>query len=132
MENMFNLFQIKNWHESDKENRNLADRLSDWLADFVGSWTFIILHVLWFGFWIIFKVEAFPFGLLTLIVSLESILLSTLIMMSQNRQSDRDRIQAQADYETNIAAKSEIEELQMALARLETEKLDKILKILEK
>jgi uncharacterized membrane protein len=52
-------------------------------------------------------------------------------MMSQNRQADRDRAQAQADYETNIAAKNEIENLERTLSRIENEKLDKILKILE-
>lgn len=66
-----------------------------------------------------------------MIVSLEAILLSTLIMMSQNRQSDRDRLQADADFETNVEAKKEIEDLQLRLARIEDEKLEKILKILE-
>jgi uncharacterized membrane protein len=52
-------------------------------------------------------------------------------MMSQNRQSDRDRVQAEADYQTDVAAKQEIEELQIRLARIEDEKLDQIFKILE-
>ncbi len=51
-------------------------------------------------------------------------------MMSQNRQADRDRIQAKEDYDTNINAKKEIEELQKQLARIENEKLDKIMEIL--
>ncbi|MDB4984556.1 MAG: hypothetical protein JWM20_735 [Patescibacteria group bacterium] len=114
-----------------KSSRNLPTRFADAITTFVGSWTFIIIHILWFAIWIIFKVEAFPFGLLTMIVSLEAILLSTFIMISQNRQSDRDHAQAQADYETNTAAKQEIEELQERLARIEDEKLDKIIKILE-
>lgn len=50
--------------------------------------------------------------------------------MSQNRQSERDRVQAKNDYETNLAAKKEIEELQKALARIEDEKLNKIIKLL--
>ncbi len=122
----------KNWHELHKASRNLPTRLADVITDFVGSWTFIVIHVAWFTYWIMSDVEEFPFGLLTMIVSLEAILLSTFIMISQNRQSDRDRIQAQADYETNIAAKNEIEDLQEAIARLETEKLDEILKILQR
>jgi uncharacterized membrane protein len=52
-------------------------------------------------------------------------------MMSQNRQSARDRIQAQNDYETNLEAKREIEEIQIYLGKLETEKLDKIIQMLE-
>ena len=101
------------------------------MTSFVGSWTFIWIHVVWFTLWILIPVEGFPYGLLTMVVSLEAILLSTLIMMSQNRQSDRDRLQADADFETNIEAKKEIEELQVRLARIEDEKLEKILKILE-
>jgi uncharacterized membrane protein len=120
----------KTWHEAERSSRSAATKLADWVTKFVGSWTFVIIHIVWFAVWIIFKVEGFPFGLLTMIVSLEAILLSTFIMISQNRQSDRDRAQAQADYETNVSAKTEIEELQKALARIEDEKLDKILKIL--
>lgn len=76
-------------------------------------------------------VEPFPYGLLTMIVSLEAIFLTTLVLMSENRQEDRDRIQAEADYETNVKAKEEIEELQKRLARIEDEKLEKIIKLLE-
>ena len=52
-------------------------------------------------------------------------------MMAQNRQADRDRVQAAEDYKTNVEAKKEIEQLQIRLNNIETEKLDKILKILE-
>jgi uncharacterized membrane protein len=123
---------IKTWHEIDKSSRSVGGKLADWVTTFVGSWSFVILHVIWFAGWVILNIEPFPFGLLTMIVSLEAILLSTFIMMSQNRQTQRDRAQAQADYETNLSAKEEIEELQTRLARIETEKLDKILAILNK
>ena len=86
---------------------------------------------MWFGFWIIYPVEVFPYGLLTMIVSLEAILLATLIMMAQNRQAERDRHQADDDYRTDVEAKAEIEELQTRLTRIEDKKLEKILKILE-
>ncbi len=131
MDKMFEIFQVKNWHQSDQASRSYADRLADFIAEFVGSWMFVIIHVICFGVWIIIPIEPFPFGLLTMIVSLEAIMLSTFIMMSQNRQSDRDRAQAQADYETNITAKQEIEELQRRLNRIEIDKLDKIIKLLE-
>ncbi len=111
---------------------SIPERLADSITAFVGSCTFIIMHVVWFWVWIVYDVEEFPFGLLTMIVSLETILLSTFIMISQNRQFERDRIQAQADYETNIAAKNEIEELQRTIARLETGKLDDLLKEVQK
>lgn len=95
----------KTWHQNYQAMSTIGDRLADWVAEFVGSWTFVIVHVVWFGGWILLKIESFPFGLLTIIVSLEAILLSTFIMMSQNRQADRDRAQAQSDYQTNIDAK---------------------------
>lgn len=123
--------ELKNWHDEHMDDRNFGDIFADGITRFVGSWTFIIIHVVWFSAWILLPVEAFPFGLLTMVVSLEAILLSTFIMISQNRTSDRDRAQAQADYDTNIAAKKEIEELQDRLARIENEKLDEILKILK-
>jgi len=123
---------LKNWHDEHMDDRSWGDILADGITRFVGSWTFITIHIIWFAGWILLPVEPYPFGLLTMVVSLEAILLSTFIMISQNRASDRDRIQAQADYVTNITAKLEIEDLQERLARIETEKLDEILKILKK
>lgn len=123
---------VKTWHEIDKSTRGVGGTLADGVTKFVGSWAFVIIHIIWFGGWIISDIEPFPYGLLTMIVSLEAILLSTFIMMSQNRQADRDRAQATADYETNVSAKEEIEDLQRRLARIEDEKLDEILKILRK
>ncbi|OGZ96982.1 MAG: hypothetical protein A2679_01335 [Candidatus Sungbacteria bacterium RIFCSPHIGHO2_01_FULL_54_26] len=67
-----------------------------------------------------------------MLVSLEAILLSTFIMMSQNRQAERDRRQAKADYDTDVAAKEEIEDLQQRLHRIETDKLERILIAVEK
>jgi uncharacterized membrane protein len=122
----------KTWHDRYEEARSAGDAVADRIASFVGSWPFVYLHVVWFGFWILLPVEEFPFGMLTMIVSLEAILLSTFIMMSQNRQSARDRHQADADYETNVRAKEEIEDVQMRLARIENEKLDRILELLER
>lgn len=121
----------KTWHDTFEEARGAGAAIADKIAEFVGSWEFVYLHIVWFGFWLILPVEEFPYGLLTMIVSLEAILLSTLIMMSQNRQAERDRHQAEADYATNIEAKSEIEDLQRRLHRIETEKLDRILRILD-
>jgi uncharacterized membrane protein len=65
-------------------------------------------------------------------MSAEAAYASPLILMSQNRQSDRDRIQAQTDFETNVAAKEEIETILKELARLEQQKLDKILALVQK
>ena len=120
-----------NWHQKDIASRSFGDRFADAVADFVGSWPFILIHVFWFSVWILLPVESFPYGLLTMAVSLEAIFLTTLVLMSENRQEARDRTQAEADYETNLRAKEEIEELQKRLARIEDDKLEKILKLLE-
>lgn len=112
-------------------SRSATQRFADKIADFVGSWPFIGLHIVWFTVWIMLPAEVYPYGLLTMIVSLEAILLTTLVMISQNRQAKRDRHQADADYDTNVQAKIEIEQLQKHLARIEDEKLDKILAALQ-
>lgn len=121
----------KTWHDRYEEARSAGDAVADKVAGFVGSWMFVYIHAVWFGVWVVLPVEPFPYGLLTMVVSLEAILLATLIMMAQNRQAMRDRHQASADYETDVQAKLEIEELQKRLARIEDEKLEKILKLLE-
>ena len=120
-----------NWHQKHRAERSLGNRFADMVANFIGSWPFIIIHVLWFSLWVLLRVESFPYGLLTMVVSLEAIFLTTLVLMSQNRQTERDRSQAEADYETNVEAKGEIEELQKRLARIEDQKLEKIIKLLE-
>ena len=74
--------------------------------------------------------DVYPFILLNLIFSTQAAYAAPIIMMAQNRQSQRDRIQAENDYQTNIDAKKEIEELQIHLNMLETEKLDKIIELL--
>ncbi len=121
----------KTWHDKHRESRTLGQRIADTVSAAAGSWAFLILHAVWFFIWIYYKVEAFPFGLLTMIVSLEAIFLSTFILISQNRASERDRTQAAADYETNLEAKREIEEVIKRLDAIEQGKLDKILTILE-
>lgn len=121
---------MKTWHDEHLEKRTLGDIIADMITTFVGSWSFVFLHTAWFFVWIVFKIEEYPYGLLTLIVSLEAIFLSTFVMMNQNRQTQRDRENADADYETNRAAKEEIEALQKSLYRLETEKLDKIIDLI--
>jgi uncharacterized membrane protein len=75
--------------------------------------------------------DPYPYILLNLVFSTQAAYAAPIIMMSQNRQSERDRTQAEADYKTNLEAKKEIEELLEKLNTIEIEKLDKILAILE-
>jgi uncharacterized membrane protein len=83
------------------------DRAADKITAFSGSMLFVYLHVIWFAVWIVVNVtslafDPFPFGLLTLIVSLEAIFLSTFVMLSQNRESARSDIRSEIDFETNV------------------------------
>jgi uncharacterized membrane protein len=75
------------WTPSD-----LGDKAADAITGFVGSWPFVGIHAVWFILWIVLRIEPFPFGLLTLLVSLEAIFLSTFVMMSQNRSAARDHV----------------------------------------
>ena len=67
------------------------EAFADWTAHAFGTPWFIIVHLVWFSAWVLLGVEQFPYGLLTMIVSLESILLSGLILSATDRESERDR-----------------------------------------
>ena len=91
--------------------RTEQNRLTDAITNFAGSMSFVYLHTLWFGLWILINLglagaalafDKFPFGLLTMIVSLEAIFLSTFVMISQNRQAARADIRSELDFENNI------------------------------
>lgn len=126
------------WHDTHTATMSIGDKLADSIAEGMGSWKFIIwqtfIVLLWMALNIIGFVrhwDAYPFILLNLIFSTQAAYAAPIIMMSQNRQTDRDRVQAQNDYQTNIEAKKEIEALQIQLNKLETEKLDKIIAMLQ-
>jgi uncharacterized membrane protein len=70
---------------AEERSRSLQNRIADAITGFAGSMPFVYLHMVWFAAWIGFRVESYPFGLLTMIVSLEAIFLSTFVMISQNR-----------------------------------------------
>ncbi len=74
------------------------DRFADAVTRFAGSMVFVVLHVAWFAVWIATPVEPYPYGLLTMIVSLEAIFLSTFVMISQNRADERRQLLADAEW----------------------------------
>ena len=76
------------------------NRIADAITTFAGSMTFVYIHILWFGCWIGFGVENYPFGLLTMIVSLEAIFLSTFVMISQNRADTKRQVIADQQWRT--------------------------------
>jgi uncharacterized membrane protein len=129
----------KTWLDKHKESLTPGQRIADTVASVMGSWKFIIWQTIFVLIWMTLNVigfirhwDAYPFILLNLIFSTQAAYAAPIIMMSQNRQSERDRIQAQDDYQCNLEAKQEIELLQIQLNKIETEKLDKILLLLEK
>lgn len=128
----------KNWHADHHESLSFSQRLADKVANGMGSWNFIIIQsllvILWMGLNVLGLIkhwDPYPFILLNLLFSTQAAYAAPIIMMSQNRQSERDRVQAQADYQTNLEAKEEIEELTKRLNSIEINKLDKIIRMLE-
>ena len=77
-----------------------GNRIADAITRFAGSMTFVYLHVIWFGCWIGLGVESYPYGLLTMIVSLEAIFLSTFVMISQNRADAKQQVLADQEWQT--------------------------------
>jgi uncharacterized membrane protein len=116
-----------NWHQTHLYSRSIGGKIADFISSFIGSWRCVWLHTVWFLLWFDLALDI---NLLTLIVSLEAIFLCIFLLMSGNRQSERDRHQAEADYRTNVLAERNIEQLMGSLSRIEIEKLDKILAIL--
>jgi uncharacterized membrane protein len=80
--------------------QSLQSRIADAITSFAGSMTFVYVHIAWFALWIAVGVERYPFGLLTMIVSLEAIFLSTFVMISQNRADARRQVLADAQWQT--------------------------------
>jgi uncharacterized membrane protein len=76
------------------------NRIADQITTFAGSMMFVYLHLAWFGCWIAFRVEGYPYGLLTMIVSLEAIFLSTFVMISQNRADAKRQVVAAQQWKT--------------------------------
>jgi uncharacterized membrane protein len=79
---------------------NVQNRIADRITAFAGSMAFVYIHVIWFGCWIGLGVEKYPYGLLTMIVSLEAIFLSTFVMISQNRADARRQVIANQQWQT--------------------------------
>ena len=96
--------------------RSIQNRLADRITAFSGSMAFVYIHLAWFGCWIGFGVERYPYGLLTMIVSLEAIFLSTFVLISQNRADLKRQALADQQWETVQEEDRQNEEL-LALSR---------------
>jgi uncharacterized membrane protein len=113
---------------------NIVMRSADWVANFSGSITFLVLHVIFFAAWIGFNTlpiafDPFPYNLLTMTVSLEAIILSTLLLFSGNRQAARDRIRSDIEYEVNLKAELEVAHLHEKSDRMHEEMLERFARI---
>ena len=119
-------FVSKNLNKEFERISSLQLKFADYVTGFVGNMTFLYVHALWFFFWIGINLEWFyrrhvfdpyPFGLLTMIVSLEAIFLTTLVMVSQNVQAQRSELRAELDYQVNLKAEKEIATIHEELQR---------------
>ena len=97
--------------QADERRQHLENRIADQITRFAGSMKFVYLHVVWFTAWIGLRVEHYPFGLLTMIVSLEAIFLSTFVMISQNRADGRRALLAAQEYQAVQLEEKQNEEL---------------------
>ncbi len=121
----------QSWIETDKEiifiTKNVkkiienrmtpTDRLADSITAFCGNMTFVYVHLVWFMAWLVYNsiadkpFDPYPFGMLTLIVSLEAIILATFILISQNRQGEISELRSESDYRVDLKAEKKITEV---------------------
>jgi uncharacterized membrane protein len=95
----------------EERSRNPQDRIADAITHFAGSMPFVYIHIIWFTLWIALGVEKFPFGFLTMLVSLEAIFLSTFVMISQNRADEKRAALAEHQWQIVQSEEKQNEEL---------------------
>jgi uncharacterized membrane protein len=87
-------------HHAQARAHSVENRIADRITAFAGSMQFVYIHIIWFSCWIGLGVEKYPYGLLTMIVSLEAIFLSTFVMISQNRADEKRQVLADQQWQT--------------------------------
>lgn len=124
-----------NTEEEDKRTRVM--KTADWISDFSGSLPFLFIHIGIFAVWIVLNAgplknlpfgnfDPFPFGLLTMVVSLEAIILSVFVLLSQNRQVARERFRNDIEYEVNLKAELEIAHMHEKVDHMHSEILARL------
>ena len=120
----------RNVNEAIEDKRTTVQKVADWIAEFSGSISFLVLHIVLFTVWIVVNLgwvpglpifDPFPYGLLTMAVSLEAIFLSVFVLLSQNRQVAKDRIRSDIEYEVNLKAELEVAHLHEKVDHLTAE-----------
>src|SRR5436190_802907 len=120
-----------------QEHLTIVERAADWIAWFSGSMPFLTLNTVWFLSWVLInsfdlgirQFDPYPFGLLTMIVSLEAIFLSIFVLISQNRQAEKDRVRSNIDYEVNVKAEMEVAHLHEKTDRFQEKMLEEFSKL---
>jgi uncharacterized membrane protein len=123
-------FVTKNLNDEFERVESWGLKTADFLGAFSGTITFVVMHLLWFWFWIhsnltgkflgyaVRPFDPYPFGLLTMIVSLEAIILSAFILISQNRQGAKSELRAELDYQVNLQTEKDVAEVLSILREL--------------
>ncbi len=127
----------RNANEEVEENLTIVQRVVDWISWFSGSMWFLAITAVWFAGWIAVNTlpmgvpvfDPYPFGLLTMIVSLEAIFLSCFVLISQNRQAEKDRVRSNIEYEVNIKAELEVAHLHEKTDRIYSEMLEHFVRV---
>jgi len=125
----------RNANEEVVEHSTPLQRIADAIAWFSGSMAFLFLNAAWFAGWIaintlplgIPQFDPYPFGLLTMILSIEAIFLSCFVLISQNRQAEKDRVRSDIEYDVNIKAELEVAHLHEKTDRLYAEMLERFI-----
>jgi uncharacterized membrane protein len=122
-----NIQAITALEEQQERGRTLSDRIADAIASFAGTVIFVLLHLVWFGLWAAINLgllgvapafDPYPFQLLCMLVSLEGVLLSTFVLIKQNRMSNRADRRAHLDLQINLLTEKEVTKVIQMLERI--------------
>jgi uncharacterized membrane protein len=126
----------RNVNDEVEDKRTKVQKAADWIAEFSGSISFLVIHLVLFAVWIAMNVgngvpgvpmfDPFPFGLLTMAVSLEAIILSVFVLLSQNRQAAKERVRGDIEYDVNLKAELEIAHLHEKVDQLTVDVLARL------
>jgi uncharacterized membrane protein len=125
----------RNVNEAAEQRQSVLDRIADVIASFAGSMPFVFIHVAFFTVWIVLNLDVipgvaafdpFPFGLLTMAVSLEAIFLAVFVLLSQNLQAAKERVRSDIEYEVNLKAELEISHLHDKVDHLHEELVNRL------
>jgi uncharacterized membrane protein len=130
----------KDVNEVEEDTRTTVMKVADWISEFSGSLPFLFIHCVIFFLWIILNTgplshnkaggwDPFPYGLLTMVVSLEAIILSVFVLLSQNRQVARERVRNDIEYHVNLKAELEVGELHRKLDVVHADVLERLARL---